>query len=86
MKLLLVAPIAKSKFLGKGLVFNIPFLSLPTLATYTPPDVEVTIVDEKVEQINFDAPYDMVGITIMTPLAPRAYEIAEEFHRRGVTW
>ena len=85
MKLLLVAPIAKSKFLGKGLVFNIPFLSLPTLATYTPPDVEVTIVDEKIEQINFDAPYDMVGITIMTPLAPRAYEIAEEFHRRGVT-
>ena len=47
MKLLLVAPIAKSKFLGKGFAFNLPFLSLPILATYAPPDVEVTIVDER---------------------------------------
>ena len=85
MKLLLVAPIAKSKFLGKQFVFNIPFLSLPILATYVPSDVEVTIVDERIEQINFDAPYDMVGITIMTPLAPRAYEIADEFRKRGVS-
>lgn len=85
MKLLLVAPIAKSKFLGKQFVFNIPFLSLPILATYVPSDVEVTIVDERIEQINFDDPYDMVGITIMTPLAPRAYEIADEFRKRGVS-
>ena len=84
MKLLLVAPIAKSKFLGKGFAFNLPFLSLPILATYAPPDVEVTIVDERIEEINFATSYDMVGITIMTPLAPRAYEIAEEFHKRGV--
>lgn len=85
MNLLLVAPIAKSKFLGKQFVFNIPFLSLPILATCVPPDVEVTIVDERIEQVQFDAPYDMVGITIMTPLAPRAYEIADEFRKRGVS-
>src|SRR3989338_696607 len=85
MKLLLAAPIAKSKFLGKGFAFNLPFLSLPTLATYTPSDVEVTIIDERVERINFDIPYDIVGITIMTPLAPRAYEIAEEFRKRKIT-
>ncbi len=85
MKLLLVAPIAKSKFLGKGFAFNLPFLSLPVISTYTPSDVEATIVDERIEQINFDVSYDMVGITIMTPLAPRAYEIAGEFRKRGVT-
>ena len=46
--------------------------------------MDVTILDERVEQINFDIPYDIVGITIMTPLAPRAYEIAEEYRKRGV--
>jgi len=85
MKILLVAPIAKSKFLGKGFAFNLPFLSLPILSTYTPPDVEVTIIDERIEPINYDSHYDMVGITIMTPLAPRAYEIADEFRKRKVT-
>lgn len=85
MKVLLVAPVAKSKFLGRSFAFNIPFLSLPVLATYTPPDIAVTIVDERIESIHFDIPYDLVGITLMTPLAPRAYEIADAFRKRGVT-
>jgi radical SAM superfamily enzyme YgiQ (UPF0313 family) len=84
MKILLVAPIEKNKFLGRGFAFNLPFLSLPILSTYAPADVEVTIVDERIEQINFDTPYDLVGVTIMTPLAPRAYEIAEEYRKRGI--
>lgn len=84
MKLLLVAPAAKSKFLGKGFAFHLPFLSLPILATYTPPDVDLTIIDERNADIDFNIKYDLVGITMMTPLAPRGYEIAEEFRKRGV--
>ncbi|MEI8175846.1 MAG: radical SAM protein [Candidatus Omnitrophota bacterium] len=85
MKILLVAPVAKSKFLGRSFAFNLPFLSLPVLATYTPAGVDVTIVDERVAEIDFNVTYDLVGITLMTPLAPRAYEIAREFRRRGIT-
>lgn len=85
MKLLLIFPVAKSKFLGKGFVFNVPFLNLPIIAAHTPSDVEVKIIDERIEDINFNDRCDLVGITIMTPIAPRAYEVAKEFHKRGVT-
>lgn len=59
-------------------------LALPTLAALTPPDVEVSINDENVEPIDFDEKVDIVGITSITALAPRAYEIADEFRKRGV--
>jgi len=55
MKLLLVAPVAKSKLLGRGFVFNVPFLSLPIIASYTPSDVNVTIVDERIQDVDFDS-------------------------------
>ncbi|BCA55631.1 Radical SAM [Nitrospira sp. KM1] len=62
-----------------------PKLSLPTIAAYTPEHWDVALVDEAVQDIDFDDPCDMVGISIMTCYAPRAYEIAKEFHRRGKT-
>lgn len=61
-----------------------PLLALPTLAALTPLDVEVTITDERVEPINFDEKVDLVGISFFTSLAPRAYEIADEFRAKGV--
>ena len=60
-------------------------LVLPTLAALTPPDIEVSIVDENVEPIDFDEKVDLVGISFYTSLAPRAYEIADEFRRRNIT-
>ena len=42
------------------------------------------IVDEAMEDLDFDAQVDLVGITCMTPLAPRAYEIAARFRARGI--
>src|SRR6476469_1585660 len=62
-----------------------PKLSLPTIAAYTPESWDVDLVDEAVEDIDFDTPCDMVGLSIMTCYAPRAYEIAKEFRRRGKT-
>jgi radical SAM superfamily enzyme YgiQ (UPF0313 family)/anti-anti-sigma regulatory factor len=61
-----------------------PKLSLPAIAAYTPDNWDIEIQDEAVREIDFDHPADMVGISIMTCYAPRAYEIAAEFKRRGV--
>jgi radical SAM superfamily enzyme YgiQ (UPF0313 family) len=40
-------------------------------------------VDEQVEDIPWGEPFDLVGITCMTALAPRAYEIAARFREGG---
>lgn len=58
-------------------------LNLPLLASYAGERFNVRIMDETVEEIDFDAEADLVGITIMTQLAKRGYEIAHEFRERG---
>ena len=60
-----------------------PKLSLPTIAAYTPENWEVDLVDEAVQDIDFDYPCDMVGLSIMTCYAPRAYEIANGISQAG---
>jgi len=60
------------------------YLALPTLAGLTPSDVETEIIDENIEDINFEDNTDLVGITAPTFLATRAYEIADEFRKIGV--
>ena len=64
-------------------LFGNPYLSLSQVAACTPPGHEIRIIDENYEKIDFDEPWDLVGITVLTMLAPRAYEIADEFRRRG---
>ncbi|MGB9662582.1 MAG: B12-binding domain-containing radical SAM protein [Moorellaceae bacterium] len=61
-----------------------PPLNLITLAALTPPEHEVTILDESLTNLDFEQKYDLVGISVMTALAPRAYEIADAFRSRGV--
>lgn len=61
-----------------------PKLSLPAIAAYTPEHWDVEIQDEAVRTIDFEYPADMVGISVMTCYAPRAYEVAAEFRKRGV--
>jgi radical SAM superfamily enzyme YgiQ (UPF0313 family) len=68
-------------FKAKKLMF--PRLSLPVLASLTPSDIEVQIVDEHFEEIPFEGAADLVGISFMTPQAPRAYQIGDEFRRQG---
>ena len=60
-------------------------LALPTVAALTPPEHTVTIIDEEIEDIDFEEHFDLVGITAMTFKATRAYEIAGEFRKRGMT-
>lgn len=61
-------------------------LSLMVLAGLTPPEWDVTLIDENVwaaRQTDMPRP-DLVGITAFTSQAPRAYEIAARFRRLGV--
>ena len=58
-------------------------IALPTLAALAPPEVEVTVVDEAVEAVDFDTHWDLVGITGYLTQMRRMCEIADEFRRRG---
>jgi len=59
-------------------------LPLAVLAGLTPPDVEVRLVDDRLEAIPYDAPTDLVAMSVETYTARRAYQIASEFRARGV--
>ena len=67
----------------KRAMLRFSVLPLTIVAALTPRAHEVRIVDENVEPLDYDAECDLVGITFMTALAPRAYEIAREFRARG---
>ncbi|TVM19185.1 radical SAM protein [Oceanidesulfovibrio indonesiensis] len=66
------------------LFFKFPPLAPATLAALTPPEHEVSYVDENVSPLDPDMTPDLVAITAMTPLAPRGYEIADMFRAKGV--
>ena len=61
-------------------------LSLLVLAGCTPPEWEITIIDENVVDPDYsEMPVpDVVGITAFTSQAPRAYEVAAIFREQGV--
>ena len=59
-------------------------MSLGILASRTPESYDVEIVDESVDELDFDVPADLVAVTAATVQAPRAYEILSEFRARGV--
>lgn len=67
----------------KGVMAFMP-LALPTLAALTPRHIDVRIIDENIEDIPFDDPVDIVGISFVSSMASRAYEIADVFRKRKV--
>jgi len=85
-KLMLIAPTWEEAHRRKmkGKAFRFPQLALPVIAALTPDEWEVSIVDENVDDVDFEADVDLVGITTMTATAPRAYTIADRFRARGV--
>ena len=61
-----------------------PPLGLAMVAALTPPEVEVSLTDENVTVIDFQKEIDLVGITVLTNTATRAYKIADTFRAKGV--
>ena len=72
------------KTLRLGKTNYLPPLSLLMIGAVTPPDIEVKMVDERIEKLDYDEPVDLVGISVVTRTAFRAYEIAAEYRQRGV--
>jgi len=62
-------------------------LTLTTLAALIPRDLphEVVLFDEGIADVPLDLDVDLVGITMITGTAVRAYELADHFRARGVT-
>src|SRR3954453_12064859 len=63
-------------------------LTLPTLASLVPPELNATVtcLDEGigvVDPARIEA--DLVGLTVITGTAMRAYELAEKLRCRGIT-
>jgi radical SAM superfamily enzyme YgiQ (UPF0313 family) len=91
MKILLITPCIEKYLLKPGKkskevkLFRFSMLSVLTVAACTPKEHEVEIVDEHIEAVDFDNDADVIGISFMTAHAPRAYQLAEEFRRRGKT-
>jgi len=59
-------------------------LTLPYLASLTPKEWKVRLLDEQLEDVDFNAPVDAVAITTWTINSIRAYEIADRFRERGI--
>jgi len=94
MDLLLIQPASPSDYGNDALRFisnfarrnylGIPPLSLGILAALTPPDWNIKILQEPADQISFDEKADLVGITAVTHIVKRGYEIADKFRERGI--
>jgi len=60
-------------------------LGLLTVAACTPPHVEKIFIDEYEEEIDYGISVDAVALSAKTSCVSRAYQVADEFRRRGVT-
>ena len=59
-------------------------LPAATLAGLTPAGVDIKFYDDRMEEIPFNEPTDLVAISVETYTAKRAYQIASAYRRRGV--
>jgi radical SAM superfamily enzyme YgiQ (UPF0313 family) len=61
-------------------------LTLTTLAALIPDDLdtEVRLFDEGITDVPVDLAADLVGLTVITGTAVRAYELADHFRQRGI--
>lgn len=57
---------------------------LPYLAALAPREWDVTLVDDAVDEVDVDAPVDVVAISIRTITSLRGYEIAARFRERKI--
>ena len=82
-KILFIFPKWSERTLWGHFRYKFPSLGLLTIAGLTPPEFDVAFVDENVTPLDFQTAADLVAISVMTPLATRAYEIADQFRARG---
>lgn len=78
----LIAPVMDAGASSRGR--QITPLGLGVLASLTPPEHDVRLYDENLGEYQYRDDVDLVGLSVMTARATRAYQIAAEYRRRGV--
>src|SRR5512141_2922333 len=64
--------------------FKLQRVNLPLLAALTPPAHTKTLVEEALAPDDIHQDVDLVGITVLTELVQRAYQIADAYRQKGV--
>ena len=80
MKLELISPASEENA-------RVPNLSLPLIASLTPPGVNISFTDDLITPINPEKDLkdvDLVGITVLSTTALRAYQIADAYRKKGI--
>lgn len=88
MKILFIYPNPAKKlpsFIAKFFsIFSNPIIpAFKALTNVTPEEHSIEIIDERLEDIDYDEDYDLIGLSVMTNQAPKAYTISNEFRKRG---
>lgn len=86
-KLLLIQPTPrdyKGNLIKKSKLYFVG-LALPAIAALTPPEWEVELCLETIEEVPFDTDAEVIGISSMGHAVIRSIEIAQEFKKRGKT-
>ena len=81
MKIKLIAPHEQHEDSSS---FRLLRINLPLIAALTPPGHTITIVDELFAPDDPHQQVDLVGITVITDMVPRAYQIADAYRQKGV--
>ena len=84
-KIILPTSYGYNKRLNKAKKAIIPNSGIRYLAGMVPSEHRVSVVEEVVEDLNFDDPVDLVAISVNAFNARRAYEVAHAYSRRGKT-
>ena len=82
--MLITASSPEIRRVRRSRVLNFQQITMPYLAARVPSNWDVIHVDEEVDEIDWSATPDVVGITFHTPSAFHAYEIAMCFKARGI--
>ncbi len=86
MKITFILPgIGKKPGTGYIKTWKMEPLTIAVLKTLTPSDIETEFFDDRLELINYDNNTQIAAITVETYTAKRAYQIAAEYRKRGVT-
>ena len=83
MKIKLIAP-HENREDALSSPFKFQRVNLPLLAALTTPGHTITIVEEAFAPDDISQDVDLVGITVLTELAIRAYQIGDTYRRKGV--
>ncbi len=71
--------------LEKQTEFHLPPHGAVVFAASLPEDVEVTFIDENVQELSFDTDADLICMSVLlTCQLPRAFEIADRFREQGL--